>query len=92
LSACIEYYRGRVGSVFADLRAEYLFPSTKDAKSPEVAARAGFTHLLGPSAKQDERIQDRLRARVRQDYPEQAERCERYVKSLPDDRKSSPRV
>jgi hypothetical protein len=74
LSACIEYHRNRPESPFHNVTIEYMFASDEDARNPEQAERAGYTHLLGNS-KHDPELNQRLEARVKRDYPEYYSRC-----------------
>ena len=74
LAACVEYHVTEPASPFAGLRLAYLFNSVAEAYEPGSASRLGYTHLIG-HAKQDAAVADRLERRVRQDYPEQYERC-----------------
>ncbi|HEY1294534.1 MAG TPA: DUF6734 family protein [Chloroflexota bacterium] len=73
LAACIDDARARgVG-----LDVQYLFESTDRAFEPGLAARAGFTHLIG-LAKADPDLARRLDRRIRHDYPEYYARCAAY--------------
>ena len=71
LGACIEFERSHDTGT---LDVQYLFPSTDAAFEPGVAARAGFTHLIG-LAKSDPELAQRLDARVKRDYPGYYQRC-----------------
>ena len=83
LLACLTYHRFNPESRYRGVYVRYLFPSAADAYSPEHAARAGFTHLLGP-AKQNEFVTTRLEQRVRAGDPEFYERCLTVSGRVPD--------
>ena len=77
LAACIAYHKGRPGSPFSDIRAEYLFESPLDAN--DRAGEVGFTHLIGP-AKRNTDVAERVRARVEREYPDYYDRCVALVR------------
>jgi hypothetical protein len=74
LAACVAYHASNSDSPFTGLHLAYLFNSFAEAFSPDCAARAGYTHLIG-DAKSNSAVADRLESRVRRDYPERYERC-----------------
>lgn len=74
LLACLAYHRFNPASPYRGAYIRYLFPSAGEAYSRDHAARAGYTHLLGP-AKQNEYVTTRLARRVRADDPEFHQRC-----------------
>lgn len=74
LAACVEYHAAQPASPFAGVQMSYLFNTLAEAFEPGITSHLGFTHLIG-HAKQDAAVTDRLERRVRQDYPEQYERC-----------------
>jgi hypothetical protein len=74
LLACLSYHRFNPASPHRGVYVRYLFPSAADAYSRDQAARAGYTHLLGP-AKQNEYVTTRLEQRVRTDDAEFYQRC-----------------
>lgn len=76
LAACVEYHRAQESSRFHGIEIRYVFDSPKDAFNPERAAELGFTHLLGGSKRHPPTAQ-RLEARVKSDYPDYYERCQR---------------
>jgi hypothetical protein len=78
LSACIEYHRNRPDSRYHAVEIRYLFDSFGHAFNPNIAAKAGFTHLI-TCAKQHKVLADRLEKRVKRDYPKQYERCIRFA-------------
>ena len=65
LSACLGYHREPI---------EHLFQSWEEATNPVRAARAGYTHLIGP-AKKDEWVARRIEIRVQKEYPALFERA-----------------
>jgi hypothetical protein len=62
----VEFHRFHPESPFRGIHIRYLFPSTGEAMDPEVAARAGFTHLWG-DAKRDSTIARRLEQRTQEE-------------------------
>lgn len=78
LSACVEYYRNQADSAYRELDIQYLFNSVDDAFNPQKATEAGYTHLVA-GAKQDQEIASKVERRVMKDYPEEYERCMRYL-------------
>lgn len=74
LLACLAYHRFNPASPYRGVYIRYLFPSGGEAYSRDHAARAGYTHLLGP-AKQNEHVTARLAERVRADDPGFYQRC-----------------
>lgn len=81
LWACLDFHRFDPGSPHRGVYLRYLFPSLSAAYDPGEAAHLGFTHLLGPAAKQDTRVTDRLEARVRREIPTFYRRCQRVAAS-----------
>jgi hypothetical protein len=79
LSAAIEFARSRAKT---KLNVQYLFPSTNAAFEPGLAARAGFTHMIG-LAKADPDLAERLDRRVKRDYPDFYRRCATYTRRQP---------
>jgi hypothetical protein len=63
LAACIDYHRVHPQSAFRGITIRYLFPSWEAAFNPQLAAQAGYTHLLG-DAKSDPEVTARLERRV----------------------------
>jgi hypothetical protein len=74
LSAFVRYHRAHPQSPYRDVDIGHLFPSFMDAYNSNVAARLGFTHLLGPS-KKDPYIAGRLEQRVRREDPKYYRHC-----------------
>lgn len=70
LAACLHFH----ARVEGQLETGYLFASSADAFDPSMAARAGYTHLIG-DAKADAEIAQRLERRVLVDYPDLHARC-----------------
>ena len=92
LSACLDFHRFDPGSPHRGLSVRYLFPSHTAAYDAEEAARLGFTHLLGPAAKQDSEITARLEQRVRSETPTFYRRCKRVAGSSGPRRPSAQRA
>jgi len=80
LSACLAYHAQHEGSSFHGVYARCLFGSAAEAFTPDRAREAGYTHLIG-GAKRNEALAQRLEARVARDYPQQYQRCLRYLAS-----------
>ncbi|HEY9878636.1 MAG TPA: DUF6734 family protein [Leptolyngbyaceae cyanobacterium] len=78
LAACIAYHQQDSESRFQTVTMQCLFESPEAAFSSEQPERLGYTHLIG-NAKHDAAIAKRLEQRVANDYPEQYERCLRYL-------------
>jgi hypothetical protein len=78
LSACLEYHRARPASPFANIGIQYLFNSVEEAFDTQYARRVGYTHLIADSKKKAALAQ-RLERRVQRDYPDQYERCCRFI-------------
>lgn len=78
LSSCIEYHQSREESLFNDIEIRYLFQSTEDAFNRDVAAKTGYTHIIG-GAKRNNSILGRLERRVRRNYPRLYSRCMEYI-------------
>jgi hypothetical protein len=74
LAACLEFHWQRQESTHKNTEVRYLFHSSDEAFDETVAARAGYTHLLG-GAKSNAALAQRLEARVQRDYPAYYERC-----------------
>jgi len=83
LLACVAYHRFNPASPYRGVHVRYLFPTTYEAYGPEHAARAGYTHLLGP-AKRNEYVATRLAQRVRAEDPAFYERCLAVSGCVPD--------
>ena len=82
LSACLGYHRFHPTSPHKGVRAHYLFRSWDEARNPNLAAKVGFTHLMGES-KRAPVVMQRLADRVRRDWPDYFRRCERCSDRLP---------
>ncbi|MEP0872673.1 hypothetical protein NDA01_22910 [Trichocoleus desertorum AS-A10] len=95
LAACIEYHQQLPDSLFADVSIECLFDSPEAAFSSQQPDQLGYTHLIG-EAKRDAAIAQRLEKRVAGEYPDQYQRCLRYLGKveffLGSDRAYSPAV
>jgi hypothetical protein len=78
LAACLDYHRSHGESPFADVQVNYLFDSWEQALNPSEAARVGYTHLMA-GAKRAADVVRRMRVRVRRDWPEFYQRCERWA-------------
>jgi hypothetical protein len=92
LSACVDFHRFDPESPHRGIELRYLFPTNGAAYDPTEAARLGFTHLLGPAAKQDARVTTRLEQRVRRDNPAFYRRCQRVAGSSGQPRSDSRRA
>jgi hypothetical protein len=75
LAACVDYHAINPRSVFRGVEIRYLFPSWEQAHDMRASSEAGFSHLLGPSAKQDADVMARLERRVERLDPALARRC-----------------
>lgn len=75
LAACIDFHAINPCSVFRGVEMHYLFSSWEEAHDRRASAEAGFSHLLGPFAKQDLDITTRLERRVETLDPALARRC-----------------
>ncbi len=80
LSACLDYHRFAADSPYHGVYARYIFPSHDAAFHPGLAARAGFTHLLG-DAKQNAFVTKRLEERVLREDPALYRQCVRVSQS-----------
>jgi len=78
LAACVDFHRHHPDSPYRGVRVKYLFPSWEQAMNPNVATRAGFTHLLG-AAKASPAVGKRLEERVKRDDPGLFHQCERIA-------------
>lgn len=74
LSACLEYHACRPDSPYRGIEIKYVFGSLEEAFDPKLSSRIGYTHLLGPSKREQDNA-DRLERRVKRDYPDHYERC-----------------
>ncbi|MBD2095561.1 hypothetical protein H6F90_10370 [Trichocoleus sp. FACHB-591] len=81
LAACIEYHQQLPDSLFADVSIECLFDSPEAAFSSQQPDQLGYTHLIG-EAKRDAAIARRLEKRVAEEYPNQYQRCLRYLEKV----------
>jgi hypothetical protein len=68
LAACLDFHRIDPRSPFRGIVVRYLFPSFAAAFDPEVAARAGYSHLLA-EAKSSAFVMRRLEQRMQQEDP-----------------------
>jgi len=75
LAACADYHAINPRSAFRGIEMRYLFPSWEEAHDARASAEAGFTHLLGPFAKQNADVAMRLERRVEALAPALARRC-----------------
>lgn len=80
LHASVQYHRQHRASPFAGVEVRYLFPTWAAALDPATTSRAGYTHVIG-AAKSNPHLMRDLAARVRQDYPELYDRCQRMAAS-----------
>ncbi len=80
LGACVDYHRYAPESRFRGVAMKYVFPSMEEAFSPEAAARAGFTHLLG-DVKAHPEVAGRLERRMAEMDPGFARQCLRVAEA-----------
>ena len=80
LAACLCFHRQTHDSQYHALTVQYLFESADAAFDESVAARAGYTHLIG-GAKGNRALLDRLARRVKRDHPQYYDRCFRSTRS-----------
>jgi hypothetical protein len=78
LSACAEFHVVHPTSPYQGVRIGHLFASWGEALDPNLAARIGFTHLLG-GAKSHPAVGRRLEERVRRENPAYFRRCEQVL-------------
>ncbi|HTW25833.1 MAG TPA: DUF6734 family protein [Acetobacteraceae bacterium] len=81
LAACLGHHRSHPASPWRGVRAQYLFPSWREAFDSNEAARVGYTHLMG--GKRHPTLGQRLTERVRRDWPDLLRRCERCAALAP---------
>ena len=81
LAACVDFHHGHPTSPFRGVAIDYLFPDFGDSLDPNIAARVGFTHLLG-GAKSHHAVGQRIEARARRDDPSYFRRCETLSQRL----------
>lgn len=81
LAACVDHHRHHPASSFRGVEIRYLFNAFGDPFDPNVAARAGFTHLLA-TAKQSMAVAARIERRVARDHPEAYARCVEQARRL----------
>lgn len=77
LAAYVDYHRNKQGSPHSNVDIQYLFNSANDAFNSNKAEEMGYTHLM--SAKRSKKVANLIEKRVSRDYPEQYERCIRYL-------------
>jgi hypothetical protein len=75
LAACVDYHAINPRSVFRGIEMRYLFANWEEAHDRRASTEAGFSHLLGPFAKQDLDVTARLERRVEQIDAPLARRC-----------------
>jgi hypothetical protein len=78
LAACVDFHHVDAASPYRGISIQYLFRSSGDPFDPQLAARAGFTHLIG-GTKSHPPIGRRLEERVRRENPDYFRRCERLL-------------
>lgn len=81
LAACIDFHRSSSSPAMPGVEIRYLFRSMEEACNPKLAARAGFTHLLG-GAKSHPVVGRRLEERMRREDPAFFRRCERVAATV----------
>lgn len=75
LAACVDYHAIHPRSVYRGIGIRYLFANWAQAHDRRASALAGYTHVLGPFAKQDHDVTQRLEHRVFELDPCLAQRC-----------------
>jgi hypothetical protein len=78
LAACVDYHRLHPQSPFRGIAVRYLFSTMDAAFNPEVAAQAGFTHLLYDTKSHPE-VAARLERRVAEIDPAFLRHCNRVA-------------
>jgi hypothetical protein len=78
LGACLDYHRVNPQSPFRGVTIRHVFENGDDPYNPQVAARTGFTHLLG-GCKSHPEVAARLDRRVAMLDPALHRRCERVA-------------
>ena len=78
LAACLDYHRFHPQSPFRGINIRYMFPSFEQAFNPQVAAQAGFTHLLGDT-KAHPAVSERLERRIAELDPSFHRHCRRVA-------------
>jgi hypothetical protein len=66
LDSCVAFHRSHPESPFRGVYMRYLFTTLAEGFDAQLAARAGFTHLLG-DAKRNPRVSQRLEERMRRE-------------------------
>jgi hypothetical protein len=80
LAACLDYHRFHPSSPYRGITVRYLFPSFEEAYNPHLAARVGFTHLLG-DIKSNLQVARRLEKRVQHEDLAFYQHCLRLTKN-----------
>jgi hypothetical protein len=78
LAACVDFHRYHPESPYRGVAMRYVFPSMEAAFSPEAAAQAGFTHLLGDSKAHPD-VASRMERRMAMIDPGFYRHCERIA-------------
>jgi hypothetical protein len=78
LAACIDFHRFHPDSLYRGVAMRYVFQSMEEAFSPQSAAQAGFTHLLGDSKAHPE-VASRIERRMAMIDPGFYRQCERVA-------------
>jgi len=81
LAACVDYHAINPRSVFRGVEMRYLFANWEQAHDRRASTAAGFSHLLGPFAKQDFDVTTRLERRVENLDPALTLRCARIAET-----------
>jgi hypothetical protein len=81
LGACVDYHRVNPASPFRGVTIRYLFENGDEPYNAEIAAKAGFTHLLG-DCKAHPDVTARLERRIAMLDPGFHRHCERVAATL----------
>ncbi len=78
LAACLDFHNSHPASEYRGVRVGRLFSSVAEASNVGLAARLGYTHLLG-GAKSHPAVGRRLEERMRREEPAYFRRCEKVI-------------
>jgi hypothetical protein len=80
LGACLDYHQFHPASPYRGIAIRYVFPSFEESFNSQLAARVGFTHLLG-DIKSNPQVARRLEERVRHEDPAFYQHCLRLSRN-----------
>jgi hypothetical protein len=79
LAACLVYHGcHKENSSFCNISSAYLFGAGEEVFNQEKTAKVGYTHLIGDT-KLNHAVGTVLENRMLRDYPEQFERCRKFI-------------